>query len=266
MKITRGKHKFKTLIMLCIMTIMMSVSTITALAYGRPEEVFSAYGFGSSEQKSAVTSFLHTTSSDAYNTPVQCPDGNTYYYDSSKTDAIVAAGNGISSQSAKASEGQAAVQEYSNNIGDLGLQADVGTATGMLSGFMGVLRTMLGVIVVFISVGMTVFSAFDLAYIAFPVFRNKCEDAKQNGGMMAKKSSNGEAKLRFISDDAQYAVVAADTTQSGKNPFIIYFGKRLISYLVLAILLFILLTGRVTVFTDIAIRLVSGFINVIQSI
>ena len=260
------KTSFKALLMLCIMTIMVFGSTLTAFAYDNPGEVFAKYGFGSSEQKSSITSYLHTSSSDQYDTPVECPDGNTYYYASSQADAIVSAGNSLDKSASKAAEGQATVQEYSDQIGDLGLQADVGTATGMLSGFMGVLRTLLGIIVVLISVGMTVFSAFDLCYIAFPVFRNKCEDAKQNGGIMAKKGANGESKLRFVSDDAQYAVVAADTTQSGKNPFIIYFGKRLISYLVLAILLFILLTGKVTVFTDIAIRLVSGLINMLQSI
>lgn len=260
------KTSFKALLMLCIMTIMVFGSTLTAFAYDSVQEVADAYGHGSSNQKAAITAYLHPTSSDVYNLSVQCPDGNTYYYSDGDTDAILKAAEGLDNSAKKASEGQATVQEYSDQIGDLGLQADVGTATGMLSGFMGVLRTLLGIIVVLISVGMTVFSAFDLCYIAFPVFRNKCEDAKQNGGIMAKKGANGESKLRFVSDDAQYAVVAADTTQSGKNPFIIYFGKRLISYLVLAILLFILLTGKVTVFTDIAIRLVSGLINMLQSI
>lgn len=262
----KKKTRLKSLLLMCIMTVSIFATTLVAFAANSVEEAAQKYGYGAPEQKSQVTSYLHPNSSDTYNTPVVCPDGNTYYYDAGQAQSIIDSATKIEGTNQKASEGQKAVEDYSSEIGDLGLKADVGTATGMLSGFMGVLRTLLGIIVVLISVGMTVFSAFDLCYIAFPVFRNTCEDHKQNGGMMAKQGKNGESKLRFVSDDAQYAVVAADTTQSGKNPFVIYFGKRLLSYLVLAILLFILLTGKVTVFTDIAIRLVSGLINILQGI
>ena len=146
----------------------------------------------------------------------------------------------------------------------LDVGADVATAGVLLSGFVPILSTLLGLMVTLISIGMTIFSGFDLCYIAFPVFRNKCEEAKASGNnMMTKKGSNGESKLRFVTDDAQYAVQAADTVQSGKNPFVIYFSKRLLSYIVLAILLFILLTGNITVFTSIALKVVSGILEVI---
>lgn len=157
-----------------------------------------------------------------------------------------------------------------NNItGGLNIEADTGTATRTLTGFTGVVNTLLGILVVLITVGMALFSAFDLCYIAFPVFRNKCEEAKQSGqGIMAssKKTASGETKLRFVSDDAQYAVTAADTVQSGKNPFVIYFGKRLLSYIILAVLIFILLTGNIDIFTRLALKLVSGILDVIQGI
>ena len=258
------RKSFKALIMMCLMVVMMFGSTITAFAgdFSDVQAVADAYGPGSGNQQPSVMGYLHLSNSGSYTEPITCKD----YYDPTQSSAIIEAGNKLADAAAKGAAAQQEVKNYSDQIGNLGLTADVTTATGMLSGFMGVLRTLLGILVVIISVGMTVFSAFDLCYIAFPVFRNKCEDAKTNGGIMAKKGSNGEAKLRFVSDDAQYAVVAADTTQSGKNPFVIYFGKRLISYLVLAILLFILLTGKVTVFTDIAIRLVSGLINLLQTL
>ena len=149
----------------------------------------------------------------------------------------------------------------------LNIKADTQTASTALSGFVPILSTVLGLMVVLISIGMTVFSAFDLCYIAFPVFRNKCEDMKQSGNRMGtKQGSNGETKLRFVSDDAQYAVIAADTTQSGKNPFVIYFSKRLLSYIILAILLFILLTGNITIFTNLALKGVSGILELIGNI
>ena len=99
-----------------------------------------------------------------------------------------------------------------------------------------------------------------------------CEEAKQSaaagGGRGNAMASNkgGETKLRFVSDDAVYAVFSTETSQTGRNPFIVYFGKRVISYIVLAILLFILLTDNITIFTDIAIKAVSGVLEIIQNI
>lgn len=161
------------------------------------------------------------------------------------------------------------VDKVKEATGDFNLKPDTETASTALEGFKPILSTFLGVVVVLITIGMTIFSAFDIAYIAFPVFRNKCEEAKQTGsGMMAskKQGKNGETKLRFVSDEAQYAVEAADTIESGKNPFSIYFGKRVISYVLLSIILFILLTGNINLITNIAVRIVSGILELLQGI
>lgn len=165
------------------------------------------------------------------------------------------------------------VDEKINNLtGDLKIGADTETASQIIKGFLPVISTALGFVVILITTGMTIFSAFDLCYIAFPVFRNICEDAKQNAALSGGKGSalaknkNGEIKHRFVSDDAVFAVLSTETAQTGKNPFIVYFGKRLVSYVVLAILLFILMTDNITVFTDIAIKAVSGILEIIQTI
>ena len=182
-----------------------------------------------------------------------------YYIKASDESSAVNAINSVTSNNA-------ANDRVTDITQGLEIQPDTDAAITAMSGFLPFLEMVLGVMTVLITIGMTIFSAFDICYIAFPVFRNKCEEAKQTGqGIMAGKQNKqtGETKLRFVSDDAQYAIVAADTTQSGKNPFIIYFTKRLISYMVLAVLLFILITGNVTVFTNLAIKLVSGIIELI---
>lgn len=141
--------------------------------------------------------------------------------------------------------------------------ADTSGATAMLEGFSPIISLVLGIIVTLITIGMTVFSAFDIAYIAFPVFRNKCEDAKQNGsGAMVKTTGNGGTKLRFVTDEAQQAVNEG-SVESGKSPWGIYFKKRVMSYILLAIILFILMTGNITLITNIAIRVVGGIMNVL---
>ena len=199
-------------------------------------------------------------------------DGTTVYYVSTGVDKptalsnIAAAVNARNNSTQSTEDGKQKVAQVGSTITGSGFEvgADVQTGAKILSGFSGLVSMVLGLMVVLISLGMTVFSACDLAYIAFPVFRNKCEDMKQSGSKIGTKTgSNGETKLRFVTDEAQYAVNAAETTESGKNPFVIYFSKRILSYIILAILLFILLTGRITVFTDLGVKLADGIVNLI---
>lgn len=266
------KLRAKTLLALMLTLVCILGSSLTVFAYGTVQEVADKYGPGGSAGYSGWPSSLagyFTTSGDATHNLQVNVNGKAYFYPDTYTDSIIAAADTLDKKEAAKIADQQAVTQFSEVTSGFEIAADVQTAGNMMSGFMGVLRTLLGVMVVVASVGMTVFSGFDICYIAFPVFRNKCEEAKQTGtGPMAsgKKTASGENKLRFVSDDAQYAVVAADTVQSGKNPFVIYFGKRLLSYIVLSILLFILLTGRITVFTDLALKLVSGILDIIQSV
>lgn len=199
-------------------------------------------------------------------------DGTAVYYVSIGVDQptafsnIATAMNARSNSTQSTEEGKRQVTQVGSTIIGSGFEvsADVQTGAKILSGFSGLVSMILGLMVVLISLGMTVFSACDLAYIAFPVFRNKCEDMKQSGSKIGTKTgSNGETKLRFVTDEAQYAVNAAETTESGKNPFVIYFSKRIASYIILAILLFILLSGRITVFTDLGVKLADGIVNLI---
>ena len=162
--------------------------------------------------------------------------------------------------------GAEAVDSVSNITDGLGISADTAGATALLSGFAPIFSLVIGILTVLITIGMTLFSAFDMFYIAFPVFRNKCEEAKMQGqGAMVKRDGNGESSLRFITDDAQYAV-SQGTIESGKSPWAIYFRKRIMSYILLSIILFILLTGNINLITDIALKVVSGIMNVLSGL
>lgn len=262
----------KALLMTFIMIVVMFGSTLTVFA-ASDSEVIQQYLQENAPNGTDRTSWTSASVANNFSTDAghwgqnvnvgSCTVGTVTYYWQTDNEATIA-----STINRKTSNTQA-VNNLNNITEGLNVTADTGTAVTMLSGFTPIISTVLGLMVILISIGMTIFSAFDLCYIAFPVFRNKCEDAKQTGtGMMAshKKTSSGETKLRFVSDDAQYSVIAADTTQSGKNPFIIYFGKRMISYIVVAILLFILLTGNITIFTDIALKIVSGILEIISGV
>ena len=169
-------------------------------------------------------------------------------------------------QMASALKNAATVDDVSNITDGLKIGADTAGATALLSGFAPIISLVVGVIVVLVTMGMTLFTAFDIAYIAFPVFRNKCEEQKMNGtGYNVKKDSNGNVSLRFVTDDAQYAV-SEGTIENGKSPWGIYFRKRIMSYVLLAIVLFILLTGNISLITNIALNIVSGIMNVLSGL
>ena len=207
-----------------------------------------------------VSTYVREKADATYTEPVTLSDGVTKVY-------MNKAGIEQLAKQADKIEANNKVGEKVNDItNNLTVTADTQSASIMLSGFVPVVELIVGIIVVFIAFGMTLSSALDICYIAFPVFRNKCEDAKQSGNaVMTKKSANGEVSLRWITDDAQYAVTQG-TIDSGKSPWKLYFGKRVASYIFLGIIIFILLTGNITILTDIALKLVSGIMGILSGL
>lgn len=264
------KTVFKRVLSLLLVVTCMMVLSVTAFAAGAAagaDATISDYISNSEKISKSVSKYFEIADSvgdkyDASYVYYTRTEGNSTKYYMIKVDSQSAAVDKIN----KVKDGENAADDINDITSGLEISADTDTAVTALSGFAPFISVVIGVLVVLISIGMTIFSAFDICYIAFPVFREKCEEAKQTGtGFMAGKQNKqtGETKLRFVTDDAQYAVVAADTVQSGKNPFMIYFGKRIISYIFLAILLFILLTGNITIITSLTLDIVSGILELI---
>lgn len=146
----------------------------------------------------------------------------------------------------------------------LGLEADTAGASEALSGITPFISLIAGFIVILLTAFMLVFTAIDCVYIAYPVFRNKCEDAKASGNkLMTKTGSDGESKLRWVTDDAQAAIETC-TIDSGKNKWAFYLKKRIISYIMLGIVIFMFFTGNITLLIEVAIKAVSGLMNVLK--
>lgn len=206
-----------------------------------------------------VKTYLRETPDGTYSKSVDIGNGKMVYYNTSSAATLSKLADKV------AANGK--VGEKVNDITNgMTVEANTSAATMMLSGFKPILELAVGLIAVLITFGMTLFSSLDICYIAFPVFRNKCEDAKQSGNSaMTKKSANGDVQLRWITDDAQYAVTQG-TIDSGKSPWALYFKKRIASYIFLGIIVFILLTGNITVITDLAINVVAGIIDILTSL
>lgn len=150
------------------------------------------------------------------------------------------------------------------SIGDqLNLTPDIEGAAGTLDGIRDIASTLVGILVIAVTIGMTLFTALDLCYITMPVFRNKCDDMKQSGqgAMVRTDNKSGEAKLRWVTDEAQYAVQQAVNSGTGKSPIMIYLGKRIGAFIAIGVVLFILFTGNISILINIVLNLISGLMN-----
>jgi hypothetical protein len=141
-------------------------------------------------------------------------------------------------------------------LSSAGVQPDTGSALTLMTGMMGFVNTALGIIVVVMSIGMTIFSALDITYIAFPVFQNKVDSQVESGGKNTRKNKEGETSSRWVSDDARNAVKEANANNA--QPWMPYFKRRVLAYIFLSIMLFILLTGNIFAITSMVTGVLSG--------
>lgn len=212
--------------------------------------------------KKYMKEFSDSQYSDVAGKHIMEVDGKRYYFEDEK--AIERAAKAVNKEKNRNNR----VDELDGTIDEL-VNPDTNTATTILSGFSGIINTFLGIMIVLITLFMTVFTALDICYIVFPAVRGWLDNSYQSGGANAKRNADGSFSMRFVTDEAQYAVKQFDMGASGSggaNPMVIYFKKRVFNYLILSIMLFILLTGNITLLTNLAIKVVSGLLEVLTSI
>lgn len=211
-------------------------------------------------QNSTLKSYIKEKADNEYNRAVVLSDGKTVvYYRSADLDILYR-------QAQKDAENKKVAEKVNAITDNLSVEANTGGAAVMLSGFQPIVELIMGLIIIMVIFGMGLFSAMDIAYIAFPVFRNKCEDMKQTGNVfMTKKTSSGDVKLRWVTDEAQYAVAQA-AVDGGKSPWGIYLRKRAAAYVLLGIALYILMTNNIWLITNLAVRAVGGIIRVLSGL
>jgi len=136
---------------------------------------------------------------------------------------------------------------------------DTGAAMGLLSGIMPALNVVLGLMVVVISIGMSLFSALDIIYLAFPAFRSMVDNSVERGDKGTRITKDGTVTSRWVTQDAILAAQDAEKTQG--SPWGSYFKRRILAYVFLAIILFILLTGNIFSITTLVTNALQGLFN-----
>jgi len=196
--------------------------------------------------------------------------GVTRYYPDQETmeadyDTFVAMSATISTANAGISSGSDAANTLKNSIASMNPSADVTGATRSLNGFNSLISLTTGTIVVAVTMLMALFTAFDVAYLVFPIAKDNLDKAGNSGNRMTSTTNKttGESKFRFVTDDAQNAY--QDASQTGQNPLFIYAKKRLISYIALAFILFIFMTGRLGLIMEAALKIFSNVFDALMT-
>lgn len=256
------RRGIKSLLVLMLTMIMMFSTSLMVFASGDLGSWVSERN-STDEEFSKISSFLSTDSSK-FNAAdgdivVTTKDGNSYYVEEKDISKAL-------KKIQRYEDSEKAQNQVSNMDDVFKTEADLEVAGKILAPVSGAVSTIVGIAVVLITLLMTLNTAFDIAYIAFPVIRGKMIDSKNSGGAMAKKNSDGSTSLRLVTDEAQFAVEQVTTQNNGGNAMAIYFKKRVVSYVLLAIMLFILLTGNISLITDLAVKVVMGLMEVLIDI
>lgn len=199
-------------------------------------------------------------------------DNKKYYLTRSDVSVVktkintIVDGEGKAAAEAKNST-KTAKENVKNMMSEFEVTADTSQAAVALAGIQQLVGVIVGILAYAVVIGMALFTGVDICYITMPVFRTWADDKGASGGAVTSSTNKdtGESKFRFVTDEAMFAVTQA-TVENGKNALGIYFKKRCIGWILTAIVLYVLLTGQITLLTDVILQFISGIIAALQSL
>lgn len=111
---------------------------------------------------------------------------------------------------------------------------------------------LLGMLVFFMAVGMVLVTSLDIMYITIPVMQDRVKDLRWDGSR--------KGKPRIISKDAGFAV--EQSTISGTPALGIYLKKRIKTYCIAAVVMYICIGGSnmiVPLISKVVLQILKGF-------
>jgi len=280
------------MLLVCTMTVpVLATGNIQSVAYwtGIAEQLIARGGIDTPAKLATQLSIVagDSTYNDAGTRypVVVVTDGTTYFVDGKAPDATIAAAitstnyteltipslNGANNTKLSGvlvlyytkADAQALSKVQANMSAGLlsqsGVTPDTGTAMNLISGIMPMINTLLGLIVVVISMGMTIFSALDIIYLAFPAFRGKINEQVESRDKNTKQNKSGGVSSKWVTDDAMHAM--EDAQEHNVAPWAGYFKRRILAYIFLAVVLFILLTGNIFSITTLVTDALQGLFS-----
>lgn len=141
-----------------------------------------------------------------------------------------------------------------DNIKDLvNVSPDLGSAQKTLDPLIEIVNTIIGILATAILILVGLFTAIDVLYLEVPAFHNSMD---QKGMEKGQTNKSGGVKHKLISEDASQAYQEA--TESGKNVLIVYLKKRIVAYIAVAIVLYMLLSGNLSLIVEVVLKMLNG--------
>lgn len=140
------------------------------------------------------------------------------------------------------------------NIKDLtNVHADLGAAQQTLEPIIEMVNTAIGILATAILILVGLFTAVDILYLEVPAFHNSLDQKAMEKGQTNK---SGGVKAKIVSEDASQAYQEAQ--ENGKNPMIVYLKKRIVAYVAVAIVLYMLLSGNLSLIVEVVLKMLNG--------
>lgn len=140
------------------------------------------------------------------------------------------------------------------NIKDLtNVNPDLKGAQGTLAPIIEIVNTVIGILATAILILIGLFTAIDILYLEVPTFHNSMDQKAMEKGQTNK---SGGVKAKIVSEDASQAYQEA--TETGKNVLIVYLKKRIVAYIAVAIVLYMLLSGNLSLIVEVVLKMLNG--------
>lgn len=263
--------KIKTLIVASMMTLAMTISAFAATSSQLESSATAAVNAGAGTS-AVLTIITNNCVTDQSQLTVEGSDkiisfefnGVKYYLLASesndlKTELDEAAESSENIIASQKSDAQSASEKLHTGLSNFDIEADLDKATIALSGFKDIISLLMGIGATVAILGLGLFTACDVCYLSIPVLHSKMDSAGSGGGKMASQSKEGGTKFALITDDAVFAYNKANEEQ--KQPWGLYLKRRSITFFMMAIVIYILMTGQITILVDLALNLTSGIID-----
>lgn len=156
--------------------------------------------------------------------------------------------------------------QVADKIGEINdkvnIKADLEGGSAWLSEeTIALISQIIGFLTVIVLMAVGLFTAVDIMFLTIPPLHAALEEKAAAKGTTDK---NGNAKPRIVSTDASLAWQEA--AETGKNVLIIYLKKRLIAYIAIAIVVYMLLSGNLTAIITLVLKLISGALDSVEQL
>lgn len=141
----------------------------------------------------------------------------------------------------------------------LNVKADLAAATLTLGPLTDIVNAFIGVVASIILLLVGLLTAIDVLYLEVPSLHSSMDTKAMDKGQVNK---SGGVKPKIVSEDASNAYNEA--TQNGKNPLIVYLKKRVVAYIAVAVVLYMLLSGNLALIVKVVLKALNGVFNWVE--